>query len=193
MSRWIKVMLFRAAPKWYLGSILQGLRTQNPPKLIRAPLLAMNTTQIHPDTPRTPPRHLPAISSEHKILTEDNRHQQTLSDIIKKHLSASKGVWGCLLAFVVVWWHLGFPGDVWECLGVPWECLEDVCGYLAQIPTDILGGNYGNLRRSDFSGVYLGSHSLQYGAKTLFWSSPERHDFCSSDYTETWKYQNVCI
>ena len=38
---------------------------------------------------------------------------------------------------------------------------------------------------------YLGSQSLQYGAVTLFWHSPERPIFFSSDHTETSKYQNV--
>ena len=38
---------------------------------------------------------------------------------------------------------------------------------------------------------YLGSQSLQYGAVTLFWHSPERTIFFSSDHAETSKYQNV--
>ena len=38
-------------------------------------------------------------------------------------------------------------------------------------------GIHENLRRLDAFGGYLGSPSLQYGAVTLFWYSPERHDF----------------
>ena len=34
----------------------------------------------------------------------------------------------------------------------------------------------------------LVSQALQYRAKTLFWYSPERYDFFSSDYTEPSKY-----
>ena len=53
----------------------------------------------HPtNTPQTPPSE----SSEHKISTDDNRHQQTPSDQLKWHRSVSEGVWGCLLASVVV-------------------------------------------------------------------------------------------
>ena len=40
-----------------------------------------------------------------------------------------------------------------------------------------LSGIHGNLRRLDVFGGYLGSPSLQYGAVTIFWHSPERHDF----------------
>ena len=171
MIRWIKVMLFRAAPKWYLGSILQGLRTQNPPKHIRAPLFAMNTTQTplrHPtDTPQTPPSHLQWI----KILTDDD--------------TQCKGVWRCLLAYVVVWWHLGFPGDVWECLGGVWRMFEGCLGAPVWISWKSKAFGFGR--------VYLGSQSLWYEAKTLFWSSPESHDFYSSHHTETSKYQNVYI
>ena len=36
----------------------------------------------------------------------------------------------------------------------------------------------GGARRSDVFGGYVGSQSLQYGAKTLFRHSPERHNFC---------------
>ena len=83
---------------------LHTAKTENPdpPKHIQAPLVARNTTQIHPNTPQIPPRHPPAISSEHKKPTDDNRHQQTPSDQLKRHQSVSEGVWGCLLASVVV-------------------------------------------------------------------------------------------
>ena len=68
------------------------------------------------------------------------------------------------------------PGEV---KGVSMECLVGVWVYLS--------GVHGNRRQSDVFGGYLGSQALQYGAKTLFWHSPERHDLFSSDYTETSK------
>ena len=40
---------------------------------------------------------------------------------------------------------------------------------------------------------YMASQSLQYGAVTLFWHSPEKAHFFSFDHTETSKYQNVCM
>ena len=86
------------------------------------------------------------------------------------------------MASVVVCWHLMMPGEVW---GVSRECLVYVWVYLS--------GVHGNRRQSDVFGGYLGSQALQYGAKTLFWHSPERHDLFSSDYSETSKYQNVYI
>ena len=48
-------------------------------------------------------------------------------------------------------------------------CLGGVYGYLS--------GIHRNLRCSDVFGGYLGSPSLQYGAVTLLWHSPERHKF----------------
>ena len=65
-------------------------------------------------------------------------------------------------------------GGVW---GVSGGCVGGVWGYLS--------GIHGNLRRSDLFGGYLGFQSLQYGAKTLSWRSPERHDFCLSEHAET--------
>ena len=70
-----------------------------------------------------------------------------------------EGVWGCLLASV----------EILSSLEMSWGCLGGVLGYLS--------GIHGNLRRSDVFGGYLGSPSLQYGAVTLFWHSPERRDF----------------
>ena len=72
------------------------------------------------------------------------------------------------------------PGDIWWVSG---GCLVGVWGYLSSI--------HGHRRRSDVFGGYLGSQSLQFGALTLFWQSPERPIFFSSDLTETSKYQNV--
>ena len=80
---------------------------------------------------------------------------------------------------VGVCWHVVFPG---EALGVSGGCLWDVLRYLR--------GIHGNRSRLDVFGGYLGSHSLQYGAKTLFWYIPKMRDFFSPDHTETFRYQN---
>ena len=72
--------LFRAVPKECHGSILQGLRSQIPPKHIRAPPnpnLPLRYTQM-PST--TPPRYPKEILREHKALTDNNRRQQTQRD-----------------------------------------------------------------------------------------------------------------
>ena len=70
------------------------------------------------------------------------------------------------LASVVVCLHVLFPEDVW---GVPVGCLGGVWGYLS--------GIHGNQRQLDVFGEYLGSQSLQYGVKTLFWYIPKWHNF----------------
>ena len=176
MIRWVKVMLFRAAPKWYLGSILQGMRTQNTPKHIRAPLFAMNTTQTplrHPsDTPQTPPSHLQWIKNI-------SRRQYAQTHIARHTQTAPVSVQGCLAVSVGICCRLMASWVPWRCLGGVWRmsggCLG-VSGWKSW-KSEVLG----------FVGVYLGSQSLQYGAKTLIWSSPERHDFCSSDHIETSK------
>ena len=54
-----------------------------------------------------------------------------------------------------------------------------------------LSGINGNWRHLDVFVGYLGSQSLQYRVKALFWHSPERHGLFSSDSTETSKYQDV--
>ena len=79
-------------------------------------------------------------------------------------MAVSWDVWQYLLASVVVSWHVMFPGFA---LGLPGGCLG---GVLRDI--------HGNLRHSDVFVEYLGSQSLQYGANTLFWHSPERQNFC---------------
>ena len=117
------------------------MRTQIPPKHIRAPPISINITQIPPDNPRTPLRHPQGISREHKTPTDPNRHEQTapetpiycqvLFEYVCWCLLASVGVCCCLLASCVLW----------ICLGVSWGCLGVVWGYLSDI--------YGNWRRSN--------------------------------------------
>ena len=60
--------------------ILQGRRTQIPPKHIPSPYISMNTTQIPIDTPLPSPRH-PLLTPRHLQGTQDiNRRQQTTTD-----------------------------------------------------------------------------------------------------------------
>ena len=142
--------------------------------------MSMNTILIPPDTPQTSPRHPPDISREHKsqqTTTDANRHCQTYSNSTCQCLGVSGTVCLCLLAPVVVFWHLVFIGYVW---GVSWGCLGRFLGRLS--------GIHGNWRRLDVFGWYLGSQSLQNGAITLFWQNPERHNFSSLDRIETSKY-----
>ena len=91
-------------------------------------------------------------------MTTDAKGQ--LPDILKQHLSVSWGVLGCLCVSVGVCWYVVFLGDA---TGLSGGCLSDI---------------HRNWRRSDVLGGYVGSQSLQYGAKTLFRHSPERHKFC---------------
>ena len=83
---------------------------------------------------------------------------------------------------VVVCWYCVLTGDGW---GVSGGYLRGVWVYLSGIP--------GNQRCLDMFGGNLGSQSLQYGAKTVPWRSPELNEFCSCRYIETSKYQNVHI
>ena len=76
-------------------------------------------THIHPpDIPQTPQD----ISREIKMSTDDNRRQQTPPDTLRHWQVLFEYVWRCLLARVVVCWHLEFLGHVWGvsggCLGV---------------------------------------------------------------------------
>ena len=81
------------------------------------------------------------------------------------------------MASVVVCLYLEFPGDVWEVFG---ERLGGVWGYLSDINR--------NWRHSYMFEGYLGFHSLQYGAVTLFWHSHEtRNLFCWTIL----KHQNI--
>ena len=139
----------------------------------------LDTPRYSPDIPQTPLRHL-------QVAGDVNRRQQTPADTAECTQTALVSVFGCLWLSVCVWWHLllsvgiscclGTPGG---CLGVAGGCLVGVWGYLSGIP--------GHRRCSDVLGGYLASQSLQYGAVTLFWHSPERPIFFSSDHTETSK------
>ena len=66
------------------------------------------------------------------------------------------------------------------CLVVSWGCLGGVWGYK--------NGIHEHRRRLDVFVGYMGSQSLLYGAITLFWQNPERHNFSSPDRIETSKY-----
>ena len=94
-------------------------------------------------------------------------------------------VWRSRLVSLVVCWHVVFLGHVWGCL---WDVWGVSVGYLGGV-WRYLSGIHGIRRRLVVFGGYLGPHSLQYGAKTLFWHIPKRHDFLSPDHTETLRYQ----
>ena len=82
--------------------ILQGRRTQIPPKHIPSPYISMNTTQKSIDTPPPSPRH-PSFAPRHlqgtqeanrrkQTPTDIKRHPQTPSDTVRCCLSMSGGV-----------------------------------------------------------------------------------------------------
>ena len=149
----IKVMLFRAAPKWYLGSILQGLGTQihsDKSERLRFPWFPPRypqTSSRHPpDTPQTSPGN-PRC---HQTTTYANRHRQTPLDTDRCCLSMSGNVCSCVLSSVNILYSLGMVG---RCLGGVWWVSEGC-----------LSGIHGKHRHSDVFGGILGSQSLQYGA-----------------------------
>ena len=130
-----------------------------------------------PDTPKTSPEN----ARRQPTPTDTNRRQQTPTDIFKQQLAVSWGVWGCLFVSVCFSWRLLFSGVVLEisggCMGVVWWYLS---------------GIFGNRGRSNVFGGYLGYQSLQYGAITLFWQSPEKPNFF---HLTPLRYQNfkMCI
>ena len=86
-----------------------------------------------PDIPKIPPRHLQGtqdINRRQQMTTDANRHQQTPTDTLRHWQVLFEYVWRCLLAHVVVCWHLEFPGDVW---GLFRGCLGGVWGYMSGI------------------------------------------------------------
>ena len=70
----------------------------------------------------------------------------------------------------------GCLGDVLGCLRGVWGCLRVSECYFW---------------KSEALRCVLGSQPLQYGAISLFWHCPERHDFFAPDHSETSKYHNV--
>ena len=104
--------------------------------------------------------------------TDANRQKQTPQDTERSCLSMSGRVPRHLLAC-----H-----DPLRCLGVSGGCLWGVW----RVSEGYLSGIYGIWRRSDVVGGYVGSQSLQYGAKTLFRHSPVRHNFCHLTILRHW-------
>ena len=157
-------MLFGTVPEYRFCSIPKGLRTHIPPMHIRAPPISINTTQISPRHPPDIPQTPPDISREHDMPTDAEGLCQTYSNNSCQCLGVSGGVSFCLLASVGMLCYLEMP---WGCLGDVWGVSE---GYLS--------GIHRNWRLSDAFGGYVGSQSLQYGAKTLFRHSLEGQNFC---------------
>ena len=144
---------------------------------LRFPWIPLRYTQ----TPSlTFPRHPPDIYRHHKMPTDDKRPRQTYWNSTCQCPGVSGAVCLCLLLSVVVCLHLLLPGDVWWVSG---GCLVGVWRYLS--------GIHGNRRHSGVFGGYLGSQSLQYGATTLFWHSPERHNFCHLTLLRHWNNKMV--
>ena len=114
----------------------------------------LQTTPRHPpDTPKASPGNATCQQ------TISNRHPKTLTG----------DVWRCRFASVVVCCSL-------EYLEVSVGCLLGVCGISVGC-LGYLSGFQGNLRRLNVFWGHLGSHSLQYGTKTLFWDSPKSKTF----------------
>ena len=115
-----KMGLFRAVPKKCYSSVLLRLKTQIPPKHIRAPPVAINTTQIPSDIPNTPPRHAQDISGEHKVPADTHRHKQTPADANRRIQTAIGSGLGCPRLSVCVSWFLLASCVLWSCIGGIW-------------------------------------------------------------------------
>ena len=103
------------------------------PETLQTCLSASSFHEYHSDTPRHPPNTLqtsPGNSRYQQTITDDNRRQQTPPDTLRYRQVLFECVWRCLLAHVVVCWHLEFPGDVW---GLFMGCLGGVWGYMSGI------------------------------------------------------------
>ena len=149
---------------------LHTVRTENPHTPQPHPS-ASKFHKYHSDIPQTPSRHPtdipqtpPDISRDHDMPTDAEGLCQTYSNNSCQCLGVSGGVCFCLLASVGMLCYLEMP---WGCLGDVWGVSE---GYMS--------GIHRNWRLSDAFGGYVGSQSLQYGAKMLFRHSLEGHNFC---------------
>ena len=155
---------------------LHTARTENPESPQTHPSASV-CHEYHSDTPQTPIRHPPDTSQPSPVNRNIYRRRYAQTHIARHIQTAPVSVLGCLAVSVGICCRLMASWVPWRCLGGVWRmsggCLG-VSGWKSW-KSEVLG----------FVGVYLGSQSLQYGAKTLIWSSPERHDFCSSGHTET--------
>ena len=158
-----KSFAFRGCAK--LVCWLHIARTENPDTPQTHPS-ASDFHEYHSDSPQTSPRHPPDISREHDMPTDNKRLQQAPKDTARHTQAAHGSVLGCLAVSV------GFCCCFLAC-HIPWRCLRVVWEMSGGCLSDI----HGNWRRSDVFVEYLGSQSLQYGANTLFWHSPERKNF----------------
>ena len=140
-----------------------------------------DTSKHPPDIPQTPARYLQGVWDA----KDDNRRQQTPPDTLKQHMSVSWGVWSCFFVSVGVWCCLLVPCVLWRSL-VGVSPIQDgrCCGWHVGVSS----WQFWNGRRQDVFLGYLGSQSLQYGAVTLFWHSPERPIF---SHLTTPRHQNI--
>ena len=115
---------------------LHTARTENPDNPQTHPSTS-DLNEYHSRCPQTTPRHPPDTPKAslgnitcQQTLTDANRRQQTLPDTQNLWQVLFENVWWCLLAFVVVCWHVVFPGAVWGvsggCLGVFWVVFMEI-------------------------------------------------------------------
>ena len=155
---------------------LHTARTENPFTPQTHPS-ASDFHEYHAHTPRYPP-NIPQTSPRHLQGAGDaNRGQQTLTDNARCTPAALFNVFECLGLSVCVWRRLLMSVGISCFLELSGGCLVGMGRCLSDI--------HGNWRQSDKLLGYLGSQSLQYGAASLFWHNPERHNFCSPDYNDT--------
>ena len=112
----------------------------------------------------------PDIPQTHPSASKDaNRHRQTSQDTDRCYLRMSGGViWRLLLSV-----GMSCSLEKWRCLVVSVGCLLGVCGIsLSGGCQEYLSGSHGNWRRLNVFGGYMGSRSLQYGAKNTILAQP---------------------
>ena len=110
MSQVQNILLFQGCEKIVLRLHTAGTEKTDTPNHIRSPLISMNTIQVPPDTHQTSPSHPLNIPMEQDMSTDD--HRKMYSNSTCQCLWVSGAIFLCLVAFLVVCWHL-LPGDVW--------------------------------------------------------------------------------